>query len=204
MDRLLNLKLLCLSSNKIKRLRCLEKCLNLEKLLLDDNRIECLDNLNSLTNLQELNLAQNLIENIGVGLDGLSNLKDVNLSANRIGNFKEVLNLNRLPSLQSCSFSDFNYGENPICTLCNYQTFVLFHLPKIIRLDTMQITDESKLFAETTFMKKRMYYNMRIKTIQRNTSNIMKLLKICRNVRKRNLDLQVSKLIKKLQEIQRE
>lgn len=67
--------------------------------MLDDNRIECLDNLNSLTNLLELNLAQNLIENIGVGLDGLSNLRDVNLSANRIGNFKEVLNLNRLPSL---------------------------------------------------------------------------------------------------------
>ena len=67
--------------------------------MLDDNRIECLDNLNSLTNLLELNLAQNLIENIGVGLDGLSNLRDVNLFANRIGNFKEVLNLNRLPSL---------------------------------------------------------------------------------------------------------
>ena len=67
--------------------------------MLDDNRIECLDNLNSLTNLLELNLAQTLIENIGVGLDGLSNLRDVNLFANRIGNFKEVLNLNRLPSL---------------------------------------------------------------------------------------------------------
>ena len=53
-------------------------------------------------------------------------------------------------------------------------------------------------------MKKRMYYNMRIKTIQRNTSNIMKLLKICRKVRICKLDIQHSKLIKKLHEINRE
>lgn len=53
-------------------------------------------------------------------------------------------------------------------------------------------------------MKKRMYYNMRIKTIQRNTSNIMKLLKICRKVRNFKIDIQVSKLTRKLNEVQRE
>ena len=68
----------------------------------------------------ELNLAQNNIENIGIGLDGLTALKELNLSQNRIGNFKEVLNLNRLPNLTSCSFLDPHYGENPICSLCNY------------------------------------------------------------------------------------
>jgi len=53
-------------------------------------------------------------------------------------------------------------------------------------------------------MKKRMYYNMRIKTIQRNTSNIMRLLKIGRKVRIAKIDIQTSKLIKKLHEINRE
>lgn len=53
-------------------------------------------------------------------------------------------------------------------------------------------------------MKKRMYYNMRIKTIQRNTSNIMKLIKICRKIRNFKIDIQVSKLTRKLNEIQRE
>ena len=52
-----------------------------------------------------------------------------------------------------------------------------------MRLDTMIVSEESKTFADTTFMKKRMYYNMRIKTIQRNTANIMKLLKLCQKVR---------------------
>ena len=131
-------------------------------------------------------------------------MRDLNISSNRIGNFKEVLNLNRLPNLVICTFSDQHYGENPICSLCNYQTYVLFHLPRLVRLDTMIVSEESKTFAETTFMKKRMYYNMRIKTIQRNTSNIMKLLKICRKVRISKLDIQQSKLIKKLLEISRE
>lgn len=70
--------------------------------------------------LKELNLAQNNIETIGIGLDGLTALIDLNLSANKIGNFKEVLNLNRLPNLTVCSFTDPHYGENPICSLCNY------------------------------------------------------------------------------------
>ena len=68
----------------------------------------------------------------------------------------------------------------------------------------MDIAEDAKNYAEATFMKKRMYYNMRIKTIQRNTSNIMKLLKICWKVRICKIDIQTSKLIKKLLEITRE
>jgi len=52
------------------------------------------------------------------------------------------------------TFSDPHYGENPICHLCNYQTFVLYHLPQLKRLDTLNISDDAKLFAEGTFMKK--------------------------------------------------
>jgi Leucine-rich repeat (LRR) protein len=178
-DRLPMLRHLFLGSNKINKIRGLEKCVQLEKLWLDDNRIEHIEGLQNLSLLMELNMAQNNIEVIGIGLDGLISLRELNLSANRIGNFKEVLNLNRLPNLSSCNFIDPHYGENPICSLCNYQTYVLFHLPKLQKLDTLLVSEESKSFAETTFMKKRMYYNMRIKTIQRNTSNIMKLLKIC-------------------------
>lgn len=137
-------------------------------------------------------------------MDGLVSLSNLNLAGNRVGNFKEVLNLNRLPCLSICTFNDPHYGDNPICNLCNYSTYVLYHLPKLYRLDTEIISDESKNFAEGTFMKKRMYYNMRIKTIQRNTSNIVKLLKVCRRVRNLKIDLQVTKLNKKLKEAFRE
>jgi len=81
---------------------------------------------------------------------------------------------------------------------------VLYHLPALCRLDTLLISEDAKSFAEATFQKKRMYYNMRIKTIQRNTSNILKLLKICKKIRTFKIDIQVTKLMKKLQEIGRE
>jgi hypothetical protein len=53
-------------------------------------------------------------------------------------------------------------------------------------------------------MKKRMYYNMRIKTIQRNTTNVMRLLKICRGLRRKKIEKQMDKVLRKLQEIERE
>jgi len=81
---------------------------------------------------------------------------------------------------------------------------VLYHLPNLSKLDTLYISDDAKAFADATFMKKRMYYNMRIKTIQRNASNIMKLLKVCKKIRNFKIDIQVTKLTKKLNEISRE
>ena len=42
---------------------------------------------------------------------------------------------------------------------------MLYHLRNIVRLDTLVISEEAKSFAEATFMKKKMYYNMRIKTM---------------------------------------
>ena len=161
----------------------------LEKLWLDCNQIDAITSISNLERLEQLNLAGNNIEQISIGLDDLVSLSTINLAANRIGNFKEVLNLNRLPCLSECTFNDPHYGDNPICNLCNYSTYVLYHLPRLYRLDTEMISDDSKNFADGTFMKKRMYYNMRIKTIQRNTSNIMKLLKICRKVRNFKIDL---------------
>lgn len=72
------------------------------------------------------------------------------------------------------------------------------------RLDTLQISDDAKAFAEATFMKKRMYYNMRIKTIQRNASNILKLLKLCKQIKTFKIDIQLTKLTKKMHEVTRE
>jgi len=65
----------------------------------------------------------------------------------------------------------------------------MFHLINLARLDMTSVGEDAKAFAESTFMKKRMYYNMRIKTIQRNTSNIMKLLKICKRLRLNKFDI---------------
>ena len=54
-----------------------------------------------------------------------------------------------------------------------------------MKLDTLLISEEAKSFAEATFMKKKMYYNMRIKTIQRTFSTLGKL---CKKAKKIKLD----------------
>lgn len=71
-------------------------------------------------------------------------------------------------------------------------------------LDTLLISDDAKAFAEATFMKKRMYYNMRIKTLQRNSSNILKLIKVGKNLRTFKLDIDITRLTKKLYMVTRE
>lgn len=114
------LKELFMASNRIKKIRGLDSCTDLIRLWIDENRLEAIEGLACLPNLKELNLAANRIEAIGTGLDGLVALEDFNVANNRIGNFKEVLNLNRLSKLRVCTFNDPHYGDNPICNLCNY------------------------------------------------------------------------------------
>lgn len=48
-------------------------------------------------------------------------------------------------------------------------------LPKLTSLDTLLLAEETKQLAEATFLKKQMYYNMRIKTMLRNARNIIRL-----------------------------
>ena len=48
-------------------------------------------------------------------------------------------------------------------------------LPKLSSLDTLLLADETKTLAEATFLKKQMYYNMRIKTMHRNARNIIRM-----------------------------
>ena len=78
--------------------------------------------------------------------------------------------------LKSLCLSDTNFADNPICSLCNYQTHVVYHLPDLKFLDTLEVTDESRKMIHATVIKKRMYYNMRIKTIKRNTNFLLKFM----------------------------
>ncbi|CAG9310144.1 unnamed protein product [Blepharisma stoltei] len=167
-----NLKRLHISNNKIEIIEGLENCENLEVLWLNENKIDSLDGLWRLKSLKQLWVAKNKIVKIGSTLTNLKKLYDLNLSGNLIGSFKDVLNLKSLPALDILTLNDPHFTENPVCNLCNYQTFMIFQFPKVKKLDTYSITDEARSYAEATFLKKQMYYNMRIKTIKRTASNI--------------------------------
>jgi hypothetical protein len=75
------------------------------------------------------------------------------------------------------AFYDPHFSENPICSLCNYQTYVLYNLRNITRLDTVFIEPKVKDLTENTFLRKTMFYNMKIKTIKRSFSSLVRLAK---------------------------
>jgi Leucine-rich repeat (LRR) protein len=74
-----------------------------------------------LTQLETLYLSQNKIREIGSSLDYNYNLVELNLAGNSLWSFKDLLNLTRSSSLRKLAFNDPDYGDNPVCDLCNYQ-----------------------------------------------------------------------------------
>uniref|UniRef100_UPI00398E77B4 leucine-rich repeat-containing protein 9 isoform X3 n=1 Tax=Pristiophorus japonicus TaxID=55135 RepID=UPI00398E77B4 len=177
LDHCTNLQKLYLYYNRITKIKNLENLKKLEILWLNNNKIQVIEGLNTLKHLKELNLAANLIDVISNSLDFNVQLEWLNLSGNRISSFKEITNLARLPELQMLSLKDPQYAPNPVSLLCNYSTHVMYHIPKLLRLDTCDVSKkQAKDFAESTVMKKTMYYSMRVKTIRQHLAEIVERL----------------------------
>ena len=198
------LKELYLYANEITQIEGLNKLTNLEVLWLQDNNIQSLEGLSRLQNLKVLWVAANNITSIGHHLNNNTALEELNLSGNQIGSFREVPHLDRLPNLTTLYFSDPHFGENPICQLCNYQTYTLYHLSRVRVLDYTAVSEENLQFAEATFVKKKMYYNMRIKTLKRNTSNLIKKAQQFRQTKLSEVNLSLNVLIRMSKELERE
>ena len=203
LDNLVNLKKLYLYSNRIKSIENIAHLWQLHTLWLMDNEIAEISGLERLEQLTHLNIAQNKIREIGSSLDSNTNLVELNLAGNELWSFKDLLNLTRASSLRKLAFNDPDYGDNPVCELCNYQTYVFFHLQQLTYMDTMPIPDEGKQLAEATYMKKKMYYNMRIKTLKRNTTNIIRKGKEAFLSRKNDLTLTLNALVRQEKDLER-
>ena len=110
LESLISLQILHISSNQISKLENLESLTNLQRLNLVSNQIFKLENLASLTSLQELNLSGNKIVKLEK-LASLTSLQELNLNKNKIGKLE---NIDDLPSLQK-----LNLSENEIVKLEN-------------------------------------------------------------------------------------
>ncbi|KAL0969049.1 hypothetical protein UPYG_G00222010 [Umbra pygmaea] len=203
------LQKLYLYDNEISEIKNLESLVNLQMLWLNNNLVTHIEGLSTLRNLRELNLADNNIEKIGHSFDSNISLENLNLSGNNIGSFKELTLLAHLPRLKDLGLKDPQSSPNPVCLLCNYATHVLYHLPGLQHLDTYDVSSKIvKDAAESTVMKKMMYYNMRVWTTRRtfaetqavllaNKRNVLQLpedrIKIL-NFALRNLECDLSEL----------
>ncbi|XP_056666815.1 leucine-rich repeat-containing protein 9 isoform X1 [Monodelphis domestica] len=172
-----NLEKLFLYYNKITKIENLELLTKLEVIWLNHNGIRAIEGLQTLKNLKDLNLAGNSITSIGQCLDLNERIERLNLSGNQICSFRELTHLTKLPLLKDLSLNDPQYKPNPVCLLCHYSTHLLYHLPRLQRLDTFDVSPKQiKELADTTAMKKIMYYTMRIKTVHRNLNEELEKL----------------------------
>lgn len=190
---LIHLEELCLSQNDITVIEGLENMSKLRKLYLNGNQISSMEGIPVLKHLRELWLSQNEItvishlENVRklrslclacnpiYSLEDafgshLSSLHSLNLAACRIYSFHHVAFLAALPCLRTLWFADPLFGDNAICRLNNYTTFTLHVLTSLESLDYTPITSEQRAIADSIYGKKRVYYSMRIHSLDRNFS----------------------------------
>lgn len=50
--------------------------------------------------------------------------------------------LAHLPNLTELALKDPTSTPNPVCLLCNYATHVLYHMPRLQRLDTYDVSSK--------------------------------------------------------------
>lgn len=196
LESLVHLRKLDLSSNRIQRIEGLQYCGRLTVLLINHNLLKDLSNIGESPQLRQIWAASNQISSISLELEALSQLEDLNLADNNLTSLEEVKLLLRLCSLKILCLSDPHFGENPVCRLVNYTTYMHYLFPRLQQLDCSRISDDHKVQADAIIIKKRMYYNMRIKTISRSVDSFSAKLSDLHFSRRSSIFTGLSKLAK--------
>lgn len=157
LERCLHLQSLYLNGNKFTTIGTgLSTLTKLTTLWLNENKLTELRGLESLVSLKILWACGNSIDIIGDMFQFNLQLEEINLSRNQISSLRDVLQLASLPNLRKLSFRDPHFGANPLCHLCNYQTYMIHHLPNLNCLDAETIGEESKQLVKAIYTKKKM------------------------------------------------
>ncbi|RKP01063.1 hypothetical protein CXG81DRAFT_19107 [Caulochytrium protostelioides] len=168
LENLVKLQHLFLYGNCISKIEGLTTLVALEELWLNDNRIAVIEGLETLKSLRYVQLSDNRITTVGRGLIANQSLEYVGLAGNLLSSLREITQFTQLPKLKHLVLQDVNYRPSQISVLLNYQIHTIFNLPQLEHLDSIKITRESRKLIESTLSKKRLFYNMRIRTAQRN------------------------------------
>ncbi|PAA46348.1 hypothetical protein BOX15_Mlig005232g3, partial [Macrostomum lignano] len=144
---------------------------SLEVLWLANNQLRELAGFEKLSNLKELNLAQNFITEVAGCLTENASLESLNLSGNPLASIRDVVSLAALPSLRRFCLRDPQYRPCPVTQLSNYSIFILYHMPRLLNLDTFDCSSRLPFeLADSTVLKKRMYYAMRAEVLERTSA----------------------------------
>eukprot|EP00929_Paragymnodinium_shiwhaense_P083644 TRINITY_DN44646_c0_g1_i1.p1 TRINITY_DN44646_c0_g1~~TRINITY_DN44646_c0_g1_i1.p1 ORF type:complete len:486 (+),score=107.76 TRINITY_DN44646_c0_g1_i1:158-1615(+) len=102
------------------------------------NDLHNINVLRFMPNLEVLSLSVNSVSTL-VDLRNLSRLSELYLRKNHICDLAEVLHLINLPQLRVLWMND-----NPCATLPHYREYVLHHLPRLVKLDSQEVTEEER------------------------------------------------------------
>lgn len=187
---------LCLYGNSIAHISNLNHLRQLRILWLADNHISDLTGLEELCSLQELNVARNPIHSVPHSLCLNTSLRTLNLADTVILSFTAISPLAMLPSLRELFLDDPSWGRTPIADLANYQTMVIVQLPQLTVLDYLLISDDASELAQSTFAKKRMFYNMRTKGCLRIMHEAEELARAGMYAQQRSWHAQIEKAVR--------
>lgn len=175
LDQCCQIRNLYLYDNKIRKIENLYTLRLLEILWLNNNKIECIEGLNELVILLELNLAGNTIKSIGNSLRNNISMEKLDLSGNQLESTDDLLRLSKLPKLKYLIVNGPDYLPNPVLGHTNYFLFLIYHFPHLKRLDTFDVSSAYlRDIVVNIINKKRLFYTMKIGSLQRDTA-FMKL-----------------------------
>uniref|UniRef100_A0A2A4JDF5 Leucine-rich repeat-containing protein 49 n=1 Tax=Heliothis virescens TaxID=7102 RepID=A0A2A4JDF5_HELVI len=165
LERLFGLRVLLMGKNRIKRIEGLNNLVKLEVLDLHGNRIGKVCGLSNLSELKVLNLAGNQIKCVGqTDLQGLVSLRELNLKRNRL---RKLLGFQNTPKLQklylgnndlqsvedmsslaeAVSLVDVSLDSNPVALGGDCVPFLVSHLPNLLTLSNMHVTEQVRRAA---------------------------------------------------------
>ena len=121
-----------LFSNRIKKIKHLERLTNLNTLILSFNEIEVIEGLTECKVLKRLDLNHNFIRRIE-SLEGKSNLQSLNLTNNWISDINQIDHLR----LYASSLRELSLKCNPIAAKKSYRSTVFFKLSSLAKLDSI-------------------------------------------------------------------
>jgi len=150
------------------------------------NSLTTAKNLGQLRSAKELNLAGNRIECVTT-IDVPKGVEQLNLAHNKIRNFTDVLDLKNLPSLRELHLSDPDYGENPICQLCNYGVALVQYFKQLELVDLQSIDVEMVRESDAIWKRKRLYYDMQAESVRRQGDNAVQIARAFFLEQRRNL-----------------
>ena len=144
LDGCSSLKQLSLNNNKISEITNLDQ-LSLHVLHLNNNKISRISGLEEFGKLQTLHLTNNNIRSLR-GLQGKMVLSELRLEGNDIIDLLEIKQLQNLPLLRRLTLM-----SNPLTSLPDYRSHLLFYLNHLSHLDEIKILPEEKIAALNQF-----------------------------------------------------